>query len=194
MSIEIQAADVAQDGSVTIKVDGKSTKYVKESDLGAVKGALTSKDSEIAKLQGDLATVNSKYDTSHQDLLKERTAKEQFETGAKESETNKTRVGELETEVAGLKTSSGEVVTKLTGRLRNFLNIQYRVDTEKLKDKTLPELEQIESALILTGVQPAPADYDGKGGGGGAYNSDELKGKSPLQLATMGYEEKGKSK
>jgi len=193
MSIEVQAENLNQDGSVTIKIDGKDVKFVKESDLGAVKSALDGKEKEISKLQADLATANTKHDESHQSLLQERAAKEQFEKDARESATHKTRVGELETELAGLKTSSGETVTKLTDRVRKVLVDGYKIDADKIKDMALEDLERTEQTLQLTGATPfAPANYDGKGGGGGSGGS--LDGLSPMQLAVKGYEEKGKSK
>jgi len=192
MTIEAQATDLNQDGSVSITIDGKPVKFVKESDLGAVKGALTGKESEITKLQTDLATANSKIDGSHQDLLKERAAKEQFEISAGESATLKTKVGELETEMAGVKTSSGELETKFTERLRSILTDSYHIDAEKIKEFALADLERTEQTLILTGAKPAPADYDGKGGGSGNNGAGDLEGKSPLALATMGYEANAK--
>lgn len=170
MSIDAQADNFNQDGSITLKVDGKDTKYVKESDLGAVKGAAeTAKgtyEGQISVLQTNLATANTAKDESHQNLLKERTAKEQFENEAKESATHKTRVGELETEVTGLKESSGQLRTKLTDRIRGILTEGYKVDAEKIKDMALEDLEKTEGTLLLTGAKPAPANYDGKDGGG----------------------------
>ncbi len=100
---------------------------------------------------------------------------------------------ELTTELAGLKTSSGETATKLTERLRNQLMTQYKITEDKLKDKALSDLETMESTLQLTGVGTQPANYDGKGGAGGS-GADDLKGKSPLALATMGYAESDKKK
>lgn len=191
--IEAQTSDFKQDGSISIKVDGKDITFVKESDLGAVKGALSGKEGEISKLQADLASANIKQNESHQELLKERTAKEQFEKNATEGATHKTRVGELETELAGLKTSSGEKDTKLAERLRSILVEGYKIDGEKIKDKALGDLEQMEETLKLTGLKAAPANYDGKSGGA-VSSASELEGKSPLALATMGYEENRKSK
>ena len=186
MTIEATAGDIAQDGSISIKVDGKTVKYVLGSDLGAVKSASEGKDSEISKLQASLATANTKYDTEHQETLRERAAKETAEKTSGESATLQTKVEELTTEVAGLKTSGGEQLTKLTERVRKGLVDGYKIDADKVKDMALEDLEKTESNLILIGAKPAPADYDGKGGSGGGSAGD-LEGKSPLQLAVMGY-------
>ena len=187
MTIEAQTDNLNQDGSITLKVGTeKETKWVRESDLGAVKGALTVKEGEVSNLQAKLADANTKYDTEHQELLKERTAIQQFEKDAGEGATLKTKVGELETELAGLKTSGEAVVTRLTDRVRKQLTEGYKVDAEKIKEMALEDLERVESTLILTGVQSVPANYDGKGQTGASPSG--LEGKSPLALATLGYE------
>lgn len=191
MTVEAQADDIAQDGSITIKVDGKSAKYVKDSDLGAVKSALKDKEGEVGKLQANLATANAKCDTEHQDVLKERAAKETAEKGSEGSATLQTEVEGLRTKMADLEKVGGENSTKLTGRLRAILTDGYKIDAEKIKDMALEDLEKTEANLILVGAKPASADYDGKGGGGGGGSSG-LEGKSPLALATLGYEEKTK--
>ena len=181
-----QAYTLNQDGSITINLDGRSTKFVKESDLGAVKGALRDKESEVSKLQAELAGTTSRFDTEHQEVLKERAAKEQFEKDAKEVVNHRTKVAELTTQLAGLTKTSGETQARFTERLRKQLNTLYKISDDKLKDKALADLENIESTLQLTGVMPAVANYDGKGSGGN--NASGLQGKSPLALATMGYE------
>ena len=189
---ETQVYTTNSDGSVSIKADGKTVKYVLESDLGAVKAQLKDKDSENTKLITDLASANTKSENSHQEVLKERAAKEQFEKSAGEATSLKTKVDELTVQVTDLNKVGGERDNKLTERLRKVLTEGYKVDKEKIKDKTLSDLESIESTLVMTGVQAAPANYDGKGAGG-SNTPEDLKGKSPLALATMGYADNGKN-
>lgn len=193
MTIEATANDHNKDGSISLSVDGKSVKYVLESDLGAVKVQLKDKEGEVSTLQANLATANTKFDTEHQSVLQERVAKEAAETTSKESATLQTKVGELENQLAGLKTSGESTSTKLTERLRNILTTGYKIDAEKIKDMALEDLEKTEANLILVGAKPAPANYDGKGGSGGS-SPGSLEGKNPLSLFTMGYEESGKKK
>jgi len=183
-----QAYTVNGDGSISVKMEGKTIKYVLESDLGAVKVQLKDKESEVSKLQVELAGTNTKYDTAHQEVLQERAAKELLEKDAKEGLALKTKVTELETKMADITKVSGETATKLTEQLKSILKTSYKIDDAKLVDKALPELEQIHNALQLTGVMPAPANYDGAGGGSGGAGS--LEGKSPLALATMGFDQK----
>ena len=181
-----QAFVVNTDGSADLTIEGKKVRFVKESDLGAVKSALKDRETELSTTQANLATANSKYDTEHQVVLQERVAKEQLEKDAKEGTTLKTKVVELETEVADLKKVGGEINTKLTEQLRTTLKTTYKIEEAKLEGKALTELENIHNALQLTGVAPAAANYDGKGGGDGA--GSDLAGKTPLQLAALGYE------
>jgi len=193
MSIEATAGDLNKDNSITIKVDGKDAKYVLESDLGAVNSAKEKLEGEVTKLQANLATANTKYDESHQDVLKERAAKEVAEKEGKESATLKEKVGELETKMADLTKVGGETTTKLTDRVRKGLVEGYKIDAEKVKDMALEDLEKTEANLVLVGAKPAPANYDGKGDGAG-HSTDDLKDKSGISLFQMGYEESGKSK
>ncbi len=188
MTIEVQASDITQDGSIKLTVDGKAITFVKESDLGAVKAQLKDKEGEVSTLQTKLADSVTKADESHQDVLKERASKKTFEEEAGKSATLSTEVEGLKTKVADLEKVGGERDTKLTERLRGILTTGYKIDGEKIKDMALDALEQTERTLILTGVTPTPAKYDGGGGGGG--DTDELKGKSALALATMGYAKK----
>ncbi len=191
MGDENQTYTANTDGTISIKnTEGKTLKYVLESDLGAVKVQLKDKEGEVSTLQSNLATSNTKYDTEHQAVLQERAAKEQFEKEAKEGTGLKDKVTGLETQVADLTKASGETATKLTDQLRTTLQTTYKVDPTKLADKTLVDLEQIQNALQLTGVVPAPANYDGKGGEGGT--GGDLAGKSPLALAVMDHENSAK--
>ncbi|KKM62423.1 hypothetical protein LCGC14_1521890 [marine sediment metagenome] len=190
MTIEVQASDITQDGSIKLTVDGKTITFVKESDLGAVKAQLKDRDGEVSTLQTSLASANVKVDESHQDVLKERASKKTFEEEAGKSATLSTEVEGLKTKVADLEKVGGERDTKLTERLRGILTTGYKIDGEKIKDMALDALEQTERTLILTGVTPTPAKYDGGGGGGGG--ADDLKDKSPLALAAMGYENSNK--
>ncbi len=186
--LEIQASDHNTDGSLTIKLDGKDIKYVLQSDLGAVKASLKTSEGEVSTLQTSLATANVKADESHQEVLKERTARQSFETEAGKSTALVTEVEGLKTKVTDLEKVGGEQSTKFTERLRTILTDGYKIDPEKIKDFTLPQLEQTEQTLLLTGAKAQPANFDGPGGGNGSAGN--LQGKSPMSLAVLGYSEK----
>ena len=185
-----QGFETNKDGSITVELDGKKVRFVKESDLGAVKAGLKEKEDEVTKLQTGLADANTKYDGEHQELLKVRASHGELEKSAGESATYKQRVEDLTKEMAGIKDTSGKLETKYAERLRAQLVQGYKIDQEKIKDKGLADLENMEQTLSLTGYKPLPANYDGKSGVTGPVSS--LQGKSPLALGIMGYEESAK--
>ena len=182
-----QGFEPNRDGSITIELDGKKVKFVKESDLGAVKAALQEKEGEITKLQTGLADANTRYDGEHQELLKVRASHGELEKSAGESATYKKQVEDLTKEMAGIKDTSGKLETRYAERLRANLIQGYKVDQEKIKDKGLADLENMEQTLSLTGYKPLPANYDGKGGVTGPVSS--LQGKHGLALFEMGYKD-----
>ena len=184
---EYKVLEAHGDGSITIEVDGKKSKFVLESDLGAVKNGLKEKEGEITKLQVSLADANTKYDGEHQELLKARASNEELKKSTGEGATYKTQVEDLTKQMAGLKESSGKLETRFAERLRKQLAEGFKVDVEKIKDKGLADLETIEQTLALAGYKPLPANYDGKGGGSSPPAS--LVGKSPLELFKSGYEQ-----
>ena len=182
-----QGFETNKDGSITIELDGKKVKFVKESDLGAVKAGLKEKEDEITKLQTGLAGANAKYDGEHQELLKVRASHGELEKSAGESATLKQQVEDLTKQMAGLKETSGTLETKYAERLRAQLIHGYKIDQEKIKDKGLADLENMEQTLNLTGYKPLPANYDGKSGVTGPVSS--LQGKHGLALFEMGYKD-----
>ncbi len=190
--LEVQASEMNQDGTITLKVGGTEIQFAKQSDLGAVKAAQTKAETDVAQLRTDLATSNTSKDESHQNYLKEKAAKETLETGVAEHTTTKTALADMETKMADLTKVSGESSTELTDRIRKVLTDGWKIDAEKIKDMPLADLKQTEATLILTGKLPAPANYDIAPGNGGS--PAKLEGKSPFQLAQIGYEEGGKSK
>ena len=184
--LEIQSAGLNKDGSISIMLDGKELKFVKESDLGAVKANLSKTDETISSLRTELATANSTIDKQKQDILKEQAAREKSESAVTENNSLKAIVADLQSKMAGHEKTSGEISNKLTGRLRTILTTQHKVDAEKIKDMSLEDLERTEATLELVGGNNRAANYDGRGGNNGSASA--LEGKSPLALATMGYE------
>ncbi|MFA5384150.1 MAG: hypothetical protein WC364_05725 [Eubacteriales bacterium] len=185
--LELQSAGLNKDGSVTVTLDGKEIRLVKESDLGAIKAGAVKAEEALTNLRIELDTANTELDKARQDILKEQAAREKVESAVAENSSLKATVADLMSKVAGHEKTSGEVKDKLTGRLRTILATQHRVDAEKIKDMSLEDLERTEAALGLVGNKSTAANYDGKGGGSGS--SSTLEGKSPLALATMGYEQ-----
>jgi len=173
MTEENQTFARNEDGTISITVEGRPIRYAKESDLLTVKGASETArreyETNLAKYQADLANANRITGETHQTLLQERAAKEQFEKDSKELPSLRTRLGELETESAGHKTARGKAEEELTGLLRAQFGTKYHVDPEKIATMTLDQLREAERNFVTVGFTPviAPANYDKNGGGGG---------------------------
>lgn len=176
-----------QDGSVDLDVEGNKVRYVKESDLLAVKGGSEAKEkdweTEKASFNTQLAEANRLRDESNQSLLQERAAKEQLVTQYADYDTHKRRVGELETEVGTLKEGVSKSDDELAGRIRHDLIMQHGASEDGVKEKTLPQLRNLEEAARLfgngKGKQGIPARYDGGTGGPAGGSVPE----SPLDRA-----------
>ena len=170
MAIIITATDLKQDGSIAITLpDGKVVNFVKESDLGAVKSASEGKDGEITHLKAEILSLTAKVGETHQNLLQERTAKEQLEAKVSKQATLEKEVGELRTKTADLEKVSGKVSIDLADRVRKNLVTTYKVKEDILKDKALGELQQMEQTLTLVGIVPGSgqANFDRSFGLGG---------------------------
>lgn len=180
------------DGSIDLTVDEKPIRFVKEADLLAVKGGAEGKakewETEKTKLQIDIAESNRLRDENHQSLLAAQAAKEQLETQHSDYDTNKTKVGELETEVGSNKENVGKLETELANRIRQNLVARGALE-DAIKDKTLEQLRNLEEAATLFGngnpKKPIPARYDG-GQGGPAGGSTPT---NPTDRATRILEE-----
>lgn len=162
------------DGSIKIQVDGKSVKYVKESDLLTVKGASEQArkeyEDQLSKHQADLATANSKYDELRQASLQKDAALEQLQTKANEHATLTTKVGELESQLTAADEKRRTLEDELLGVKRDTFVKAYKVDPDKVKDMSLDQLREAEKSFGMVGFNAnpkQPANYDGGAGGGG---------------------------
>ena len=177
-----------QDGSISIVPEGKTepVRYVMESDLLAVKGSLTAKsaqwETDKTGLQAQLAEANRLKNESHQTLLTERTAHEQFVDAHKDYDDIKTKMGELETEKGSLTERVGNMEKEITDRVRQSLTVTYGVPEDKLKDKDLDQLRSLEQAATELGITNGggnkPARFAGNpppSGGGGSTSLDRAK-------------------
>ena len=157
------------DGSIDIPVKGKPVRFVLESDLLTVKGGAESKatawENEKAQFNTQVAEANRLREESHQSLLTAQAANEQLVEQHKDYDTQKARVGELETELGSVKESIGKHETELANRMRQNL-IARGASEESIKDKTLDQLRNLEEAANLFGNKATiPARYDGGQGG-----------------------------
>ena len=184
------------DGSTDLIMEGKPIRFVKESDLLAIKSGRESAervwgDKEV-QFNTQLTEANRLREESHQQLLQAQAAKEQLAEQHKDYDTFKTKVGELETELGSHKERLTSAETELAERYRQSLVVVGATE-DSLKDRTLDQLRSLVDAAKIFGKElKIPANYDGgKQPGGG---TQDLTGVRPMELARRGYEESGKSK
>ena len=168
-----------KDGSVDLPVEGKPLRFVKESDLLAVKGGIESKqkewDTKEATYNTQLAEANRLREESHQNLLKTQAEKEQIASKYNDYDTLKGKVGELEKNNATLTESSGKYEKELADRIKKELISLHGAKEDALKDKDLTQLRNIESAASIFGTNGhKKANYDGGAGSGGGASESPL--------------------
>lgn len=173
MPEEITTSDgkvITLDNNTLTLPDGK--KYVLESDLLAVKKGHEKQLSDLQEASTiALNDAKGKADEHYQNLLSERTAKEQLESRVKELEPLQSKVTEYEAQIKTAGESSEQLNTKLLGLKKDYMKTVYKLtDANSLEGKTLTELETLESALKLVGPKDGKG-YDTGGGGGGSTDS-----------------------
>jgi uncharacterized protein YoxC len=156
-----------QDGSVDLPIDGKPIRFVKESDLLAVKGGAETRakewETERTNINNKVTEVTRLRDETHQKLVEAQAVIEQANKKYGDYDTLKSKVGELEQQVAGFNTSSGKLQEELASRIRGRLLVDGATE-DALKGKTLDQLRNLEEAANLLG-RGGKARYDGGGGG-----------------------------
>ncbi len=179
---------VVEDGALVIKDGESSIRYVKESDLLAVKGSRKSAE-EVAKevesvratvLTESKASVDSALQRALQAEARVSSLQEQIDKGVGTA----AQVTELERQLATAKTSSEETGNRLLGLRRELIVKSYNVPVATVEKKNLSELDTFEEALKAVIGSGGAGNYAFGGGGGG----NQLAGKTPRELAQMAYE------
>ena len=183
-----------QDGVLTVKDDaGADIRYVKETDLLAVKG---SKESAVEKAASDakaaaeaasatpLKEANAALDIEKNKALQAEaritSLQEQIDKGGVSAE----ELTRLQGELATAKTSGESLGTKYLELKRDVVMKTYNVPKETVEGKDLAALEVFEEALKAVIGDKNLGNYAAGGGGGGAA---ALQGKSPMELAQQAY-------
>ena len=140
-----------KDGSIDIPVEGKPIRFVKESDLLAVKGGAEEKAKEWVTKEStysnQISEVTKLRDEAHQNFLKAQAEKEQLVGQYKDYDTHKARVGELEKDIENHKKSLKSYQEELASRVKNSL-LSLGAKEESLKDKSLDQLRSLEEAYV----------------------------------------------
>lgn len=165
------------DGSIDLTIGEKPVRFVKESDLLAIKGGSETKvkewETKESQFQTQIVEANRLRDESHSTLLQEQAASEQLKSQITNGEALKTRVGELETELVTHKEGSGKLETELVGLIRHNLINVYGASEDSLKDKNLEQLRNLDSAAQIIRPAGKAARYDGGPGGPGGGSVPE---------------------
>lgn len=192
-----------EDGSIDIPIDEKPVRFVKESDLLAVKSSATQKAQEWEKEKTQFSTqvteATKLREESHQSLLKLQAETEQKLAKYGDYDALKTRVGELDKTIGSHKESVGKLEKELTDRIKLAL-IGYGATEDVIKDKSLDQLRNLEDAAKIFGNKgKQSARYDNGGGNGQAAVSqlDRAKGiiakaeekrRAPLKVSNAGVQ------
>ncbi|KKN81712.1 hypothetical protein LCGC14_0316240 [marine sediment metagenome] len=178
------------DGSVTVTVEDKTTRFVKESDLLAVKGSSETEKTRfegvVSDLQTKLADSTRLHNEVRASLVTEQASKETLDSKLQEATAAVGKVGELQDKLTAAEGREQDVTALLLGRVKTDL-LQRGIPEEKLKDSDLTALRSIEDALnLVPGKQPAdkkPANYIPDGGGGGPLDKKTAVEQASEELA-----------
>lgn len=160
-----------KDGSVDIPVEGKPIRYVKETDLLAVKGGAETKvrewETKEASFNTQLAEANRLREETHQASLKAQADLENTTKKFSDYDAVKTKAGELEKELGSHKERLSQVEKDIAERIKHNLINNYGATEEVLKDKNLSQLRNLEEAAAIVGKKGGKANYDGGRAPGG---------------------------
>jgi hypothetical protein len=165
---------VNQDGSVVVPIEGKPVRFVKESDLLAVKGGAEKVKSDFDALTNQHSTVvndwTGKFNAEHQAHLQTQAAHEQLKTTAKDLESKAARLADLEKDITAAKESGKQLSDKLLGRVKASLT-SLGLKEDVFKDKNLNQLEEMENLAAAMGKQPGKPVFDRGSGAGSSSNT-----------------------
>lgn len=181
-----------EDGAIALKdAEGNAVRYVKESDLLAVKGSReglerAARDAEAAHAT-NLKEANDKVEAEHQNTLKAEARVSSLEEQIASGSADVGELARLKQELEAAKEAEKGSATKLLELKRTHIVGAYGVPVATVENKSLPELETFEEALKAVMGQKGIGNYAAGGTGGG---TNPLEGKHPMELAQMAYSQK----
>jgi len=177
----------SKDGTLTAKdAKGVEVRYVKESDLLAVKGSKENavRDAETAKTQA-IAEANSKVDAALSRALQAEARVSSLEEQIAQSGGSAAELVKAKADLEAAKKSSEALGNKHLELKRNVIVATYGVPLATVATKNLAALDLYEEALkAVMGDKRLGNFAIGSGGGGG---TGALQGKSPIDLARDAY-------
>ena len=188
MARELSGTVDEKDGTLTVRDSGgKEVRYVKESDLVAVKESRKSKE-DVAK-EVELATAtaiaeaNAKLDTEKTRALQAEAKVSSLEEEIAKGGVDSAELAKAKAELEAAKKSSETLGNKHLELRRSVIIATYGVPKETVASKDLAALDLYEEALKAVIGDKKLGNF-AIGGGGGAST---LQGKSPMELAVEAY-------
>ncbi len=188
--IEVTGTVGEKDGVLTIPgADGAdAVKYVKESDLLAVKGSKESAESQakeaVAARETAVADAVKTLDAEKSRALQAESKVETLEKQIAEGGGTAAQLEAAKAELATAKTSSEALATKHLELRRSIIVQAYGASQESVATKDLAALEIFEEALKVVIGEKKLGNFAAGAGGGGA---NALAGKLPHELAVAAY-------
>lgn len=194
MTTEVSGKVDEKDGTVTIGEGDGAVRYVKESDLLALKEGRKSKEEVAVEVQAAAvaataaatAEANTKLETEHQKVLEAETKVSGLEEKIAKGGVSETELAGLKTELATAKSSGEELGNKFLTMKGALIVATYGVPQATVEGKTIAELDSFDAALKAVVGMKGVGNYAIGAGGGGA---SPLENKSPMELAQMAYSE-----
>jgi len=187
-----QTFTVEQDGAISLKgEDGSAVRYVKESDLLAVKGSRESLEQQLKEAESKSSTAmkeaEGKAESARQETLRAEARISGLEDQIKSGGGTAEELARARQELEAAKQSGEALGNKHLELRRDVIMSKYGVPKETVASKSLEQLDVFEEALRAVIGQSGVGNYAAGGGGGGA---NALQGKSPMELAQLAYSEK----
>lgn len=187
---EVTGAVDTQTGILTVGEGDSAVKYVKESDLLAVKGSrdtLQGKLDTLDKSQNAaVTTAETAAETARQTTLQAEATIERLTKEVTDAAGNSEKVTTLQKELETAMEAGKSSATQLLEMKQQVVIATYGVPKEVVENKTLVELTAFEVALKeVVGLKGT-----GNLAVGGASGTDAggLDGVKPIELARRGYE------
>lgn len=186
-----------KDGVLVVGEGDKATRYVKESDLLAVKGARVTKEEAAAQAEAAKALAlteaskdaNVKLEAEHQKALQAEARVSSLEAQIKSGGGTAAELATAKAELATAKSSSEILGNKYLELKRETVIKTYGVPKATVEKKSLQDLELFEEALKAVVGNKSVGNYAAGGGSGGASPTPN---KSPMELAVDAYSSSNK--
>jgi len=176
-----------KDGALVAKGADGEVRYVKESDLLAVKGSRETAEQRVKELEEAASTggaeTKTELESTRQKLLQAEAKAESLETKIAAATAGSVEAERLKTELETAKRSGENLSNQVLELQRTLIMATYGVPKATVEAKTKEQLEAYADALsAVTGKQL------GNYAAGGGSSGGDFEGKRGLELARQAYE------